>query len=77
MKIYTIQIPASKIYEFIRFCVLYNISIFITWKEENFLNEDQFFATITNQPDSKITMEEKERLINENYANKIRKTENL
>jgi hypothetical protein len=77
MKIYYLQMKAAKGSDFIRFCIAYNISIFITWAEDDLFNGRSFFVTVTNQPDNKITAEEKARLIEENELFKIIKIETL
>lgn len=77
MTLYYLKFPSSKMSEFIKFSVMYNISIYFTWSEENFFGDKIFFVTVTDQADGKITMEEKARLIKENYAYSIFKTEEL
>lgn len=76
MKIYFIQLQKNQIVNFIKFAKLYSICIYLTWKEETFLDE-LYFVTCTNEGDAKISAEEKERLINENYGKQIKKTETV
>lgn len=77
MKIYFIQINSTKVSPAIKFFAMYNIHIYLTWTEENFFGDKLFFITVTDQPDGKITMEEKARLIKENFSHSIIKIEDL
>lgn len=72
--IYTIKI--KDIYQFIRFCSLYSITIYFTWHVDD-LFSSTWFATVTDEPCSKITSEEKHRLITETYSHQIIQTQNL
>lgn len=75
MKIYYLKIQSNKMRNFVRFCNDFNISVYITWSEDNFFGEKIFFATVTDEPDAKITMEEKAKLISDNFS--VIKTEVL
>lgn len=77
MKLFYLRFNKNQMREFIKFSMTFNIFIYFTWAEENLFEEKRFFATVTNQPDNKITGEEKERLINENFQNCIIKIEDL
>jgi hypothetical protein len=63
--------------DFVLFCMTYNVSIYFTWSEETFFGDKLYLATVTDQPDAKITSEEKARLISENFASNIQKIEEL
>jgi hypothetical protein len=75
MKIYHLRFKTNRLTEFIKFCIIYNVSIYFTWSEETFLGDTMFFATVSTIPDSKITSEEKERLLNESWGQNTIKTE--
>jgi hypothetical protein len=77
MKLYYLKLGSNKMRDFILFSMTYNISIYFTWSEETFFGEKLFYATITDQPDNKITTEEKARLLTENYSSNIVKIEDL
>lgn len=77
MKLYYLKLGANRMKDFIKFSITYNISIFFTWSEETFFGERIFFATVTTQADAKITSEEKERLLNENWLTNTTKVEQL
>lgn len=67
----------GKITDFINFAITYNIAIYFTWVEVGFFDEKTFHVSITDQPDGKISTEEKARLITENYSNSIYQTVSL
>jgi hypothetical protein len=77
MKIYYLKFRAPKVKDFISFCRLYHISVYLTWLSEDFFSDKFFHATITDEPDAKITTEEKARLIAENWASFVQNTEEL
>lgn len=77
MKLYWLKFASNKMRDFISFSMTYNISIYFTWSEDTFFGDKIYFATVTDQPDPKITTEEKARLIMENFSSNIQKTEDL
>jgi hypothetical protein len=77
VKIYTIKLNPNQVVDFIRFSLTYNVSIYFTWKDEEMFGPDAYYVTCTDQPDPKITTEEKSRLIGENYSKQIIKTTDL
>lgn len=70
MKIYTIKINESEMYNFIRFLMKYKINLYFTWQNEE-LFEFEFFATIVS-----LDQQAKEA-IEGNYRNNITQSENI